>query len=133
MSHRPVCRFSDGKVRALDLVVCHAVGFPDLHPPYSGICPDLLPAHHMNSVSRNFQHVDRNWCGWYPLWVSSRPGGKSSCLPLSGALSQPLRQREWELPDWWVRWKSGPTPKLVGYLVGGGWGVHCEGKRRQAS
>lgn len=67
MSHRPLCRFSDEKVRALDLVVCHAFGFPDLHPPYSGICSDLLPAHHKNSVSRNFQRVDRHWCGWYPL------------------------------------------------------------------
>lgn len=43
-------------------------------------------------------------------------------------LSQPLRQRERDLPDWWVRWKSGPTPKLGGLPSGRGMGCALWGK-----
>lgn len=48
-SRRLLCRLSDGKIRPLDLVVCNAVSSSDLHPPHSGIRPELLPTHHLKS------------------------------------------------------------------------------------
>lgn len=80
MSHGRLCRLSDGKRRALDLVVCHAVGFSDCHARHTGICPDLLPAHHSKSMSRHFQHTDRHWCGRYPLCVSLKFRGKRALV-----------------------------------------------------